>query len=352
MLRDGWYFTARPRLSRRGRRSLRRRASRRHDRDRRRERPSARSRVGLARCPGVTDVCVVGLPDDRWGQVVTAFIVRRDASLTEQAVIDYCLAANDLAAFKRPRRIHFVDEIPKSSVGKVQRRVLQEAAPSKPRSASREARAVRLPAGVGSRPRRRAARGRPVGAKALAGGQSLVPLMNLRRITPAVLVDISRCRESAGIRDEGDCLAIGALADLPALEDSELVRSTCGLLGAALRYVGSPAVRNRGTVGGSLSHADPNAELPTVVAALGGELTAPRPGRGAPASVRGLLHRPLFGRARRGRAGQRRAAAEADGGGRLWLRRGLATLLRARPRWPRQPCSSSTEGGCRLRGSR
>jgi 2-furoate---CoA ligase len=79
----------------------------------------------VALCPGVADVCVAGLPDDRLGQVVAAFIVRRDAALTEQ-VADYCLEAIDLAAFKRPRRIYFVDEIPKSAVGKVQRRVLQE----------------------------------------------------------------------------------------------------------------------------------------------------------------------------------------------------------------------------------
>src|SRR5207342_767627 len=95
--------------------------------------------------------------------------------------------------------------------------------------------------------------------------------------TPTLIVDISRCRESSGIRDEGDCLAIGALATYRSLEDSALVQSACRLLGPALRYVGSPAVRNRGTVGGSLSHADPNAELPTVVAALGGELTVVGP---------------------------------------------------------------------------
>ena len=86
-----------------------------------------------------------------------------------------------------------------------------------------------------------------VGAKALAGGQSLVPLMNLRRITPGLIVDISRCRESSGIRDDGDHLTIGALTTYRSLEDSALVRTACGLLGAALRYVGSPAVRNRGT---------------------------------------------------------------------------------------------------------
>jgi carbon-monoxide dehydrogenase medium subunit len=116
-----------------------------------------------------------------------------------------------------------------------------------------------------------------VEAKALAGGQSLVPLMNLRAVAPGIIVDISRCRESSGIRDEGDRLVIGALATYRSLEDSALVRTACGLLGRALRFVGSPAVRNRGTVGGSLSHADPTAELPTVVAALGGELTVVGP---------------------------------------------------------------------------
>jgi carbon-monoxide dehydrogenase medium subunit len=120
--------------------------------------------------------------------------------------------------------------------------------------------------------------GAGAGARALAGGQSLVPLLNLRQLRPTLLVDISRCRESGGIRDEGDRLAIGAVSTYRSLEDSALVRSGCGLLGVALRYVGSPAVRNRGTVGGSLAHADPTAELPTVVAALGGELTVVGPG--------------------------------------------------------------------------
>ena len=75
------------------------------------------------------------------------------------------------------------------------------------------------------------------------------------------------------IRVEDDCLAIGALVTYRALEESELVAAHCGLLVDALGYVGAPAVRNRGTLGGSLVHADPTAEAPTVVAALGGELT-------------------------------------------------------------------------------
>jgi 2-furoate---CoA ligase len=80
----------------------------------------------LALCPGIADVVVAGLPDEHWGQVVTAFIVRRDPALTEEQVTDFFRSTSTLAAFKRPRRIHFVDEIPKSPVGKVQRRVLQE----------------------------------------------------------------------------------------------------------------------------------------------------------------------------------------------------------------------------------
>ncbi len=110
-------------------------------------------------------------------------------------------------------------------------------------------------------------------AKILAGGQSLVPLMNLRKVTPPVLVDIGRCTDMNEIRVEDDCLAIGALVTYRALEESELVAAHCGLLVDALGYVGAPAVRNRGTLGGSLVHADPTAEAPTVVAALGGELT-------------------------------------------------------------------------------
>jgi aerobic carbon-monoxide dehydrogenase medium subunit len=115
-------------------------------------------------------------------------------------------------------------------------------------------------------------------AKVLAGGQSLVPLMNLRRITPSLIIDISRCREGSGVRDDGDALLVGALATYRSLEESDLVATHCGLLVEALRYVGSPAVRNRGTIGGSLSHADPTAEPPTVVAALEGELTVIGPG--------------------------------------------------------------------------
>jgi 2-furoate---CoA ligase len=80
----------------------------------------------LSQCPGVGEICVVGLPDERLGHTVSAFIVRSDPTLTEERVLDFCAAASSLSSFKRPRRIVFVDEIPKSSVGKVRRHILRE----------------------------------------------------------------------------------------------------------------------------------------------------------------------------------------------------------------------------------
>ena len=81
----------------------------------------------LARCPGVAEICVVGLPDERLGHMVSAFIVPSDPALTAEQVLAYCATASELSSFKRPRRIVFVDEIPKSSVGKVRRHVLRDA---------------------------------------------------------------------------------------------------------------------------------------------------------------------------------------------------------------------------------
>ena len=81
----------------------------------------------LSHCPGVAEVCVVGLADERLGHTVSAFIVRSDPALTEEQVSDYCATVGALSSFKRPRRIVFVDEIPKSSVGKVRRHLLREA---------------------------------------------------------------------------------------------------------------------------------------------------------------------------------------------------------------------------------
>jgi 2-furoate---CoA ligase len=80
----------------------------------------------LARHPGVADVAVVGEPDPRWGERVVAFVVPKAAGLTAEVLDGYCRAAADLASFKRPRRVVFVKEIPKTASGKILRRLLRD----------------------------------------------------------------------------------------------------------------------------------------------------------------------------------------------------------------------------------
>lgn len=109
-------------------------------------------------------------------------------------------------------------------------------------------------------------------ARILAGGQSLVPLMNLRLARPEVLVSINRCGELDYIRLSDDRLVVGALVRQIDAETSPLVQAECPLLAKALRHVGLPATRNRGTVCGSLAHCDPLAELPAVALALEADL--------------------------------------------------------------------------------
>jgi carbon-monoxide dehydrogenase medium subunit len=104
--------------------------------------------------------------------------------------------------------------------------------------------------------------------KILAGGQSLVPLMNFRLSVPAELVDINGIAELAGHAVAGDVLRLGALTRHHELERSATVRGTAPLLALAAPYVGHPQIRSMGTLGGSLSHADPAAELPGIVLAL------------------------------------------------------------------------------------
>ena len=110
-------------------------------------------------------------------------------------------------------------------------------------------------------------------AKVLAGGQSLVPLMNMRLARPRVIVDINRTRGLAGLGEARGMLRIGSMVRQRAAERSVLVASRCPLLREALGWVGHPQIRNRGTIGGSIAHADPAAEIPAVLAALGGEVT-------------------------------------------------------------------------------
>lgn len=108
-------------------------------------------------------------------------------------------------------------------------------------------------------------------AKVLAGGQSLVPLLALRLATPGVLVDLNRIGELEYLRLERDTLVMGALTRHRAVELSSEVAARCPMLTEAVESVGHVAIRNRGTVGGSLSHADPSAEWPALALALDGE---------------------------------------------------------------------------------
>jgi CO/xanthine dehydrogenase FAD-binding subunit len=107
-------------------------------------------------------------------------------------------------------------------------------------------------------------------ARPLAGGQSLVPLMNFRFARPALLVDINPVHELAGLSvDSAGTLRIGALTRQSAVERSPIVAERWPLLGEAVGHVAHPAIRSRGTIGGSVAHADPHAELPVALAALG-----------------------------------------------------------------------------------
>lgn len=109
-------------------------------------------------------------------------------------------------------------------------------------------------------------------AKILAGGQSLVPMLNFRLLRPATLVDINRIPGLAFIEDAGDRIRIGALTRHHQLETSPIVAEHFPLVSCAMTHVAHLAIRNRGTIGGSLSHADPAAELPMLAVLLDAEL--------------------------------------------------------------------------------
>jgi len=111
-------------------------------------------------------------------------------------------------------------------------------------------------------------------AKVLAGGQSLVPLLNFRLARPQHIVDINRIASLDRIYERDGGVAVQALARQAAVEDSEVVARVCPLLGAGVRLVAHRVIRNRGTVCGSLAHADPASELPAVLLALGGHVVA------------------------------------------------------------------------------
>jgi carbon-monoxide dehydrogenase medium subunit len=114
-------------------------------------------------------------------------------------------------------------------------------------------------------------------AKLLAGGHSLLPMMKVRLARPELLVDLAGLDELRYVRAEGDALAIGALTTHAQLATSDLVRQDAPLLAHSASLVGDPQVRHRGTIGGSLAHADPAADLPMAVLALGATLVLQGP---------------------------------------------------------------------------
>jgi carbon-monoxide dehydrogenase medium subunit len=114
-------------------------------------------------------------------------------------------------------------------------------------------------------------------AKFLAGGHSLLPLMKLRLASPAVLVDIGRLSDLSYIRDAGDHVAIGALTRHRDVETSDVLMQHAPLLAHAASFVGDPQVRHRGTIGGSIAHADPASDLPATTLALGATYVAQGP---------------------------------------------------------------------------
>ena len=109
-------------------------------------------------------------------------------------------------------------------------------------------------------------------AKLLAGGQSLLPMMKLRLVSPRVLIDLWRIPDVAYIREQDGTIAIGAMATHYRLQSSEILQRKVPILAGAARVVGDPLVRNLGTIGGSVAHAAPNGDYPAVLVALDAEI--------------------------------------------------------------------------------
>jgi aerobic carbon-monoxide dehydrogenase medium subunit len=114
-------------------------------------------------------------------------------------------------------------------------------------------------------------------AKLLAGGQSLLSLMKLRLAMPSTLLDLGGIKELRGIRRDGDAFAIGAMTTHREIEYSKELQTACPLLPEAAAQIGDPLVRNRGTIGGSVAHADPAADFPAVLLALGATIQVEGP---------------------------------------------------------------------------
>ncbi|HZR69086.1 MAG TPA: xanthine dehydrogenase family protein subunit M [Burkholderiales bacterium] len=119
--------------------------------------------------------------------------------------------------------------------------------------------------------------GRLDNARALAGGQSLMPMLNMRLALPDHVIDLNRVKELSYLREKGGAIEIGAMTRQRAIEFSDLVRERCPLMHEAILQVGHRQTRNRGTLGGSLCQLDPSAELVAVAAALDATVTVAGP---------------------------------------------------------------------------
>jgi carbon-monoxide dehydrogenase medium subunit len=115
-------------------------------------------------------------------------------------------------------------------------------------------------------------------AKLLAGGHSLLPLMKLRLARPSLLVDISRLEELKYVKEDGDRVAIGALTRHHDVANSEVLQELCPIVSYAAGEIGDPQVRHVGTIGGSVAHADPASDMPSVLVALDAEMVVRGPG--------------------------------------------------------------------------
>ena len=134
-------------------------------------------------------------------------------------------------------------------------------------------------------------------ARPLAGGQSLVPMMAFRLARPAVLIDLNQLYDLASLDFDDHQVNVGAMVREKAAERSEALARQVPLLARALPFIGHEAIRTRGTIGGSLAHADPAAELPAVAVATGARLVATSAGaRPSDRAGRGVLHHPLHHR--------------------------------------------------------
>jgi carbon-monoxide dehydrogenase medium subunit len=131
-------------------------------------------------------------------------------------------------------------------------------------------------------------------AKLLAGGHSLLPLMKMRLTSPARLIDISGLQELRGISKDGDRVVIGALTTHRELAQSPIIQEYAPVLAEAAGQVGDIQVRNRGTIGGNLAHADPSSDLPAAAIALDAELTAITPDGKVVLSMDGYFLGPLL----------------------------------------------------------